>query len=64
MLKKILLIVCLMVSLNGVASTLETSEPEVCDSQKSSCEPKSCFDECLKDGEDPLECPYYCYDHV
>lgn len=63
--KKILVVTVLLLSLNsyGTGNT-EPTEVGMCDVEKNQCEPTSCFDECIKEGEDPLECPYYCYDQV
>ncbi len=65
MLTKIAFIAFLLLSLSAFPTEkVEVIDAPACEKEASQCEPRNCFDQCIKEGEDPLECPYYCYDHV
>ncbi len=66
MLKRLVLILAIFssLSLKAIDSNDSVTQPELCGAEQTQCAPESCFKQCLDEGEDPLECPYYCYDHV
>lgn len=66
MLKRLAIIVAICSS--TIVTSIEPSEsistPELCGTENSQCVPESCLQECIEAGEDPDECPHYCYEHV
>ena len=39
---------------------IDVEDIEVCNANRVDCQPMTCMDQCIKHGEDPMECPLYC----
>ena len=57
----LIILVCLLLqSPLHAAALIPSDELEICSSPAPECQAVSCIDQCLREGEDPLECPETC----